>query len=126
MVRLSGYSRTRSTGQTCELSGLSLSAIRRLAGTQVRVSGILDLGNAHALHDLAIACLARGRPLIIDIQDAISADTAGAAVLLHIYAVARKSGCVLAIVHPAPAVNKMLALLQLDRILPLYPPKIPG
>jgi len=77
------------------------------------------------LHELAITCLARGRPLIIDIQGAISADTAGAAVLLHVYAVARKSGCMVAIVNPAPAVKKMFALLRLDKILPLYPARMP-
>lgn len=121
-----GHTSPGNTGQTRELPGLSIHATRRPADTQVLVRGRLCMNNAHALHDLAINCLSQDRPLVIDIKEAISSDSAGAAVLLKIFAVARENGCVLAIVNPVPAVKKMLVLLRLEGVLPLYPSVAPG
>jgi len=126
MTLFPGHTGSCTVEQIRELPGLSIRATHRSADTHVLVRGILDIDNAHALHELAIDCLSRARPLIIDIKGAVSTDTAGAAVLLHIYAVARESGCLLSIVNPVPSVNKVLALLHLDRILPVYPAVMQG
>lgn len=120
MTSIFGHTKACSSGQTRELPGLSITATRRSADTQVRVSGTLGMDNANALYEVGMDYLSRGRPMVIDIKDAITTDTAGVAVLLHIYAVARENGCELAIVNPAPAVKKVLDLFHLDGILPIY------
>ena len=106
-------------GRELALPELSVRANRLLTATRITVDGILSIDTAHLLHDLAIDCLAPDMPLYIDLGHTRFDDTSGVAVLLHIYAVARKKECVLVILNPVPSASRIINLLHLETVLPV-------
>lgn len=101
------------------LPELSVRANRVLAAAHITVDGILSIDTAHLLHDLAIDYLCPDVPLCIDLGRTRFDDTSGVAVLLHIYAVARRQGCPLVILNLAPSASRIINLLHLEKVLPV-------
>ena len=101
------------------LPELSVRATRSSSGTRITVGGILCIDNAHQLHDLAIEYLSPVEPLFIDIKNTVFADTSCVAVLLHVYAVARRNECVLVIINPVPSARKIIDFMHLEAVLPV-------
>ena len=106
-------------GRELALPELSVRASRVSAAAHIIVDGILSIDTAHLLHELAIDCLCPDTPLYIDLGRTRFDDTSGVAVLLHIYALARRQGCPLLILNLAPSASRIINLLHLETVLPV-------
>ena len=106
-------------GRELALPELSVRASRVSAAAHITVDGILSIDTAHLLHELAIDCLCPDTPLYIDLGRTRFDDTSGVAVLLHIYALARRQGCPLLILNLAPSASRIINLLHLETVLPV-------
>lgn len=91
-----------------------------LAGDTLRVSGIkeLDATSATAFHDtLKEAFTDAVRQIEIDLSCTVSLDSCGLGTLVALGKLADRRGGVILLLNPAPAVQQMLELTRLYRVL---------
>jgi len=82
----------------------------------------IDVSNASQIRQSLLAVINRGATeLIADMTATASCDHAGAAAMTRAYQQALVTGTQLRLVATAPAVQRMLTLNGLDRLIPVYP-----
>ena len=86
----------------------------------ITLTGTLDIAVATELHQLLLGYLSSKQNLIIYMSDVRHMDSAAAATLLDIYAVARGLELGLALVAVSRHARQTLSLCCLDGVLPLF------
>jgi anti-sigma B factor antagonist len=86
----------------------------------MRLAGQADL-TATALRDALTAEIAASpRLLLIDMTALTFIDSGAMQMIISAYRILWAQGLPLALVHPAPSVARMLDLLGVDRLIPVY------
>jgi anti-sigma B factor antagonist len=87
----------------------------------MRLAGQADL-TATALRDALTSEIAAGpRLLLIDMTALTFIDSGATQMIIGAYQILRSQGIPLALVDPTPPVARMLGLLGVDRLIPVYP-----
>ena len=86
----------------------------------VIVAGEVDVATAPRLHDRLVGLASDGhRRLAVDLEGVTMLDWMGLGALLGVLARVRSLGGELVLVAPSPATLELLALTDLDRVLPI-------
>ncbi len=86
----------------------------------VLVAGEVDVATAPRLHDRLVGLASEGhRRLAIDLEGVTMLDWMGLGALLGVLARVRSLGGELVLVSPSPATRELLALTDLDHVLPI-------
>ena len=85
-------------------------------------AGEIDLTNAESLRDALLSALNAGAPgLIVDLTATTFLDSAGVTALVRASRRASASGAALRLAVTAPAVLRVLSLVGIDQLIPVYP-----
>jgi anti-sigma B factor antagonist len=85
-------------------------------------AGEIDLTNAESLRDALLSALNAGAPgLIVDLTATTFLDSAGVTALVRASRRASASGAALRLAATAPAVLRVLSLVGIDQLIPVYP-----
>ncbi len=86
----------------------------------VTVAGEVDVATAPRLHDRLVGLASDGhRRIAVDLEGVTMLDWMGLGALLGVLARVRSLGGELVLVAPSPATRELLALTDLDRVLPI-------
>jgi anti-sigma B factor antagonist len=85
-------------------------------------AGEIDLTNAESLRDALLSALNAGAPgLIVDLTATTFLDSPGVTALVRASRRASASGAALRLAVTAPAVLRVLSLVGIDQLIPVYP-----
>lgn len=84
------------------------------------LTGTVDIAVAAELHQMLLGYLSRKQHIVIYMSDVRQLDSAGAATLLDLYAIARHVGTGFALVAASCNARHTISLCCLDRVLPLF------
>jgi stage II sporulation protein AA (anti-sigma F factor antagonist) len=88
----------------------------------IAAAGEIDLTNAESLRDALLSALNTGAPgLIVDLTATTFLDSAGVTALVRASRRASASDAALALAVTAPAVLRVLNLVGIDQLIPVYP-----
>lgn len=88
----------------------------------ISAAGEIDLTNAEFLRDALLSALNAGAAgLVVDLTAATFLDSAGVTALVRASRRASASGAALRLAVTAPAVLRVLDLVGLDQLVPVYP-----
>lgn len=88
----------------------------------VTAAGEVDMTNAEALRDALLSALNAGAAgLIADMTQVTFLDSAGVTALVRAARRATATGATLRLAVAAPAVLRVLSLVGIDRLIPVYP-----
>ena len=88
----------------------------------IAAAGEIDLTNAESLRDALLSALNAGAPgLIVDLTATTFLDSAGVTALVRASRRASASDAALALAVTAPAVLRVLNLVGIDQLIPVYP-----
>ena len=89
--------------------------------TVVAFEGDVDLESSPAARKVLLECVARGRPVLVDMSGVTYIDSSGVASLVESLQRSRKAGRGFALVSVSEAALRVLQLARLDKVFAIHP-----
>jgi len=87
----------------------------------VRAAGEVDLSTAGTFSSALSLALERDRHIVVDLAKVTYIDSTGFKELLVCHATCERGGRILALANPHRVTQKVLGILNLDQVLPIFP-----
>jgi len=87
----------------------------------VAFEGDVDLETSPAARKVLLDCLARKRPIVVDMARVSYIDSSGVASLVEAFQGARKAGLAFALAAVSEAAMRVLQLARLDKVFRIHP-----
>lgn len=87
----------------------------------LHVRGEVDLASVHVLDAALESALKMDQPVVVNLTEVSYIDSTGLLALVRCRERARRDGQRMALVVHSPTVRKLVEILQLDRIIPVFP-----